>query len=207
MMGSEDLFVKEYPYENAINTTVDAEKAKEYLALALEELGATVEDVPELSMLCYESPNSQTALQAAQDMFLTTLGINCVIDPQPIQQMIGKVYSFDYDFWWGGLGVGTVDMGSTDGVLSYYSSTNPDALFGYDNAQYNEYFTTATSTLDTKARFDAIAELEKIFCEEVPDLLITWSTSHCVYKSEITLDGGISSSYGADLAFADVAVD
>ncbi len=206
MMGVSTYFVEEYPIENGLNVTVDAEKAQYYLGLALEELGATVEDVPELSMLCYEAQTSQTVLQACQDMFLTTLGINCVIDPQPIQQMIGKVFSYDYDFWYGGLGVGTLDIGSNDGVLEYYSSENPDALFGYDNAEFNAYLNTAQTTLDAKEHFDAIFAAEKLFCAEIPDLLITWQTIHCVYRSDIVLNG-IDTGFGADLAFADIVTE
>ncbi len=207
MMGINDFFVNEYPYEDGINATVDTEKAQQYLELALEELDATIEDVPELYMLCYEAQTSQTALQACQDMFLTTLGINCVIDPQPIQQMIGKVFSFDYDFWWGGLGTGNVDVGSTDGVLSYYDGTNPDALFGYSNEKFDEYFMIAATTLDAKERMDAISELEKLFCDEIPGLLITWQTAHAVYVPSIELAGGIRNSFGPDLAFADITAE
>lgn len=202
MAGVKGLFVEEYPLENGINATADATKAKEHLDKALQELGATIDQAPEFSMLCFESQTSQTVLQACQDMFLTTLGIKCRIDPQPIQQMIAKVYSHDYDFWYGGIPAGSVDIASTNGILPYWDSSNPDALFGYDNP-INEFVKTAQTSLDMKARKDAVFEAEKIFCAEAPDLLITWQTIHCVYKPGLVLNG-TNPAFGVDLAFADL---
>ncbi len=201
--GVNGKFIDEYPLENGINATADPAKAKEYLDKALTELGATIEDVPELYMLCYESQNSQTQLQAYQDMFLTVLGIKCVIDPQPIQQMIGKVYAYDYDFWLGGVAIGAMDAASQGGALTYWDMDNPDALFGYNNPEYAKLLDKAQQTLDYKERCDAIAEMEKLFCAEVPDLLITWQTQHVLYKPGIVITN-IDASYGADLAFCDI---
>jgi oligopeptide transport system substrate-binding protein len=203
MAGVSGKFVDEYPLENGINVAADAAKAKEYLDKALTELGATIDQVPELSMLCYESQTSQTVLQACQDMFLSTLGVKCKIDPQPIQQMISKVYSHDFDFWYGGIPAGSLDVASTNGVLPYWDSSNPDALFGYNNPKFDEYVKTAQTSLDMKARKDAVFEAEKIFCAEVPDLLITWQTVHCMYKPSIVLNG-TNPAFGEDLAFADI---
>ena len=187
--GVNGLYVDEYPLDNGINVTSDPEKAKAYLDLALEELGVTLADVPEFSMLCYESPTSQLALQACQDMFLTVLGIQCAIDPQPVQQMMGKVFSYDYDFWYGGLGTGQMDEASSDGILAYYDSSVEGQLFGYDNPTYNELLATASTTLDLKLRKDTLFELEKIFCEDVPTLLLGWTTLSYVYRSDIIIHG------------------
>jgi len=203
--GINGKFVDEYPIADGagINITADVTKAQEYLQLALTELGATIDDVPELSMLCYESQGSQTQLQAYQDMFLTTLGIKCVIDPQPIQQMIGKVYSFDYDFWLGGVSIGSMDVASADGSLAYWDMSNPDALFGYKNQAFSDLLAEAQHATDLQVRYDKIAELEKIFIDEVPDLLITWKTINVMYKEGIVITS-IDKSFGADLAFADI---
>ena len=202
--GVNGLFVDEYPLDNGLNVTADVEKAQNYLNLALEELGATADDIPTFSMLCYESPTSQLALQACQDMFLTVLGIECVIDPQPVQQMMGKVFSYDYDFWYGGLGTGSMDEVSNDGILGYYDSSVEGQLFGYDNPEYNELLAVAQKTLDLKVRKDTLFELEKIFCDDVPTLLLGWATVSYAYRSDIILNG-TNSSYGVDLAFIDIA--
>lgn len=202
--GINGKFVEEYPVENQINVTADPAKAQEYLAKALEELGATAEEIPEFSMLCFDSQGNLTKLQAVQDMLLTNLGIHCAIDPQPIQQMIAKVYSSDFDFWTGGVSIGTVDAASPSGVFSYWDVNDPDALFGYDNAEYAELLDKAQQATDYKTRLDAIAAIEKIFIDEMPSLLLTWQTQNVVYRSGYTITN-VDSGFGADLAFVQVA--
>ena len=201
--GVEGKFVDEYPVEETINVTADAEKAQAYLAAALEELGATIEDVPEFTMLCYDTQGNLTKLQAVQDMLRSVLGITCVIDPQPIQQMIAKVYSGDFDFWTGGVAIGTMDVASSGGMYSYWDANDPDSLFGYTNTTYADLLDVAQQATDLKTRCDAIAEIEKIFIDEVPTLLLTWQTSNVVYRSGIVITS-VDASYGADLAFADI---
>ncbi len=202
--GMNGKFVDEYPVETQINVTADPAKAQEYLAKALEELGATAEDIPEFSMLCFDTQGNLTKLQAVQDMLLTNLGIHCAIDPQPIQQMIAKVYSSDFDFWTGGVSIGTVDAASPSGVFSYWDVNDPDALFGYDNAEYAELLDKAQQATDYKTRLDAIAAIEKIFIDEMPSLLLTWQTQNVVYRSGYTITN-VDSGFGADLAFVQVA--
>ena len=201
--GVSGKFVDEYPVSTGINTAADPEKAQQYLALALEELGATIEDVPTFSMLCYDSQGNLTKLQAIQDMFLSVLNIKCTIDPQPIQQMIAKVYSNDFDFWTGGVSIGLMDAASAGGAFGYWDANDPDSLFGYTNAEYAELLDTAQYATDLKTRCDAVAKLEAIFIDEVPSLLITWQTQNIVFRTGVVITN-IDSSYGADLAFADI---
>ena len=136
-------------------------------------------------------------------MLLNVLGVKCTIDPQPIQQMIAKVYSFDYDFWTGGVSIGTVDAASPSGVYSYWDANDPDALFGYTNTEYAALLDTAQQATDYKTRCDAIAAIEKIFIDEVPSLLLTWQTQNVVYREGITITN-VDAGYGADLAFVKV---
>lgn len=202
-MGVNGKFVDEYPVDVTINVTADPEQAKACLEAALTELGATIDDVPELSMLCYDSQGNLTKLQAVQDMLRSTLGIKCVIDPQPIQQMIDKVYTGDFDFWTGGVAIGTMDVASNGGMYSYWDANDPDALFGYTNATYAELLDVAQQATDLKTRCDAIAEIEKIFIDEVPSLMLTWQTTNVVYRPGVVITN-VDAGYGADLAFAEV---
>ena len=202
--GVEGKFVDEYPLEETINVTAEPEKAREYLNKALEELGATADQIPEFSMLCYDTQGNLTKLQAVQDMLLTNLGIHCAIDPQPIQQMIAKVYSSDFDFWTGGVAIGTVDVASPSGAYSYWDANDPDALFGYPNTEYAALLDTAQQATDYKTRCDAIAAIEKIFIDEVPTLLLTWQTQHVLYRQGITITN-VDAGFGADLAFVEIA--
>lgn len=167
-MGVNDTMHNEYPLEGW-PTGGDAAKAKEYFDLAMQELGTTAEDVPELSMLCFDSEGTITILQAAQDMLLNNLGIKCTIDPQPIQQMIGTAIGGDWDFWYGGMTRGTMDWLSSGSVAAgFYSDPAKDdyGTYNYCNEAFNALYNQAGVTLDIQERKDLLFEMEKILVDD-----------------------------------------
>lgn len=203
--GVDDTMQNEYPLE-AWSTTGDPEKAKEYMDLALEELGCTVEDVPELSMLIFDSEGTMTIMQAAQDMFLSTLGIKCVIDPQPIQQMVSKAIEGDWDFWYGGMPAGTMDWLSSGTIAeSYYSDPdkNEYGTYNYCNREFNELYLQAKATMDIRERKDLLFEMEKILCDDPATILLAWNQTHEIMRQELT--GIFISSGSADITYMDLA--
>lgn len=186
--GVADLMHNEYPYEGW-PTGGDPEKAREYLDLALTELGASVEDVPELFMLCSDAEAVATILQAAQDMLLTNLGIRCTIDPQPIQQMIGKAIGGDWDFWYGGMTAGTMDWCSSESVADGFYSDPAKGMYGtynYCNEAFNALHDQAVVTLDMKERKDLLFEMEKILCEDPATILVGWNQKYAVHIPQLT---------------------
>ncbi len=204
-MGVTDTMHSEYPL-NGWPTNGDAAKAKEYFDLAMEELGTTAEDVPELSMLCFDSEGNMTILQAAQDMLLNTLGIKCVIDPQPIQQMIGKAISGDWDFWYGGMTAGTMDWLSAGSVAEgFYSDPSKDeyGTYNYCNEEFNALFDKASVTMDVKERKDLLFEMEKILVDDPATIMLGWNRTFVVTKAGLT--GLLISGGDADYTYMDLA--
>ena len=204
-MGVNDTMHNEYPLE-AWATTGDAAKAKEHFDLAMQELGTTAADVPELSMLCFDSEGNMTILQAAQDMMLNTLGIKCVIDPQPIQQMIGKAISGDWDFWYGGMTAGTMDWLSAGSVAEgFYSNPDKDeyGTYNYVNKEFNALFDKASVTLDVKERKDLLFEMEKILVTDPATILLGWNRTYVVTKAG--LSGLLISGGDSDYTYMDLA--
>lgn len=183
MMGVSKLFHEEYPYQ-AWPTSGDAAKAKECLDLALQEIGATLSDVPELSLLCYDSQRGITVLTAVQDMLLSTLGIKSKVDPQPIQQMLDKADNGEWDMWWGGKQKGDLDW--VQGFGGDFDYRSEDDASGYKNARYLELLDKAKSALSMKERKDIVFEMEKILCEDPPSVLIGWTKNWLVLRSDIT---------------------
>lgn len=203
-MGVSDTMHNEYPLEGW-PTNGDAAKAKEYFDLAMQELGTTAEDVPELSMLCFDSEGNMTILQAAQDMILNTLGIKCVIDPQPIQQMIGKAISGDWDFWYGGMTAGTMDWLSAGSVAEgfYSNPANDDyGTYNYCNEEFNALFDKASIALDVKERKDLLFEMEKILVEDPATIMLGWNRTFVVTKANLT--GLLISGGDADYTYMDL---
>ena len=204
-MGVNDTMHNEYPLE-AWPAEGDAAKAKEYFDLAMKELGTTAADVPELSMLCFDSEGNMTILQAAQDMILNNLGIKCVIDPQPIQQMIGKAIGGDWDFWYGGMTAGTMDWLSAGSVADgFYSDPDKDdyGTYNYCNKEYNALFDKASVTLDVKERKDLLFEMEKILVSDPATILLGWSRNFVVAKAGLT--GLLISGGDSDYTYMDLA--
>lgn len=203
-MGVNDTMHNEYPLDGWPSNG-DAEKAKEYFELAMKELGTTVADVPELSMLCYDSEGTMTILQAAQDMLLSTLGVHCTIDPQPIQQMISKAITGDWDFWYGGMTRGTMDWLSSGSVAAgFYSDPENDdyGTYNYCNEKFNELYDQATVTLDIQERKDLLFEMEKILVDDPATIMVGWNRTFVVTKANLT--GFMVSGGEADYTYMDL---
>lgn len=200
--GVSGRFCEEYPFEGW-PAEGDPDKAKACLQQALTELGATLEDVPTLSMLCFESQRSMTVLQAIQDMILNTLGIKCEIDPQPIQQMIAKAYSGDWDMWWGGKTVGSLDWASSDGWGGdFVPPAAGPYVYGWHNEEYAKLVEEIETARDIKVRKDTLFEMEKILCDDPPTILVGWTQDYaCCKPGLVGID--VRGNY-ANLIYADL---
>ncbi|WP_160200574.1 MULTISPECIES: peptide ABC transporter substrate-binding protein [Clostridia] len=182
-LGVEKTFNEEYPFE-AWPAEGNPEKAKECLEAALKELGASIDDVPELTMVCYESQNSTMALQAVQDMILSTLNIKCSLNPLPIQQMLSKVDNGEWDIWWGGKTLGTLDWASTDSIADAYDFGSSQC-FGYKNEDFSKTYKEAKGAETLKERKDLLFDMEKIACDDPASILAYWSKSFCAHTKNV----------------------
>jgi len=180
--GVKGRFNDEYPY-SGLPAAADPAKAKEYLNLALKDLGLSASDIPTFTMLCFDSQGSLMALQAIQDMLKKTLGVNCVIDAQPIPSMIAKVYASDYDLWKGGSSLGEVDW-LDEIAKSYLSSAG--APYNYKNATFDALYAKAASATTWKTRKDRMFDIEKYYCDNVVDLLLNWQQVYVVYNPKLS---------------------
>lgn len=190
--GVEKTFQEEFPYE-AWPVTAEPEKAKEYLNAALEELGKTIDEVPAIELLCYDSQGSIDILSAVQDMLLTNLGIQCVINPQTIQVMINSAMSGDYDLWYGGNAIAEPD--ALEDYLNSYTteSGQTSGLRGYSNEEFDKLYATALASPTIEERRSNFFEIEKFFCDNTMTLLLGWSESGYYYDSQfqgLYYDGG-----------------
>lgn len=179
--GVKGRFNVEYPY-SGFQAGDNPAKAKEYLGLALKELGLVASDIPTFTMLCFDSQGSLMALQAIQDMLKKNLGIACVIDAQPIPSMIAKVYSSDYDLWKGGSSLGKVDW--LDEIAKSYLS-GAGAPYNFRDAAFDALYKKASMATTWKERKDRMFDLEKYFCDNVVDLLLNWQQTFVVHNPKL----------------------
>ncbi len=199
-MGTDDLFNNEYSY-GELNVTADTEKAQEFLALAMDEIGVSdVSEIPAFTMLAFDSEGNVKCLNAIADMWDKNLGIKCELDMEPIMEMIGKAMSRDYDFWKGG------NSFSLDyvGLFQLYDSVyGQGSAVSYDNdEEYHELYLNAISAPTWKERKDAEAVLAQYWTDNMMDLMITWENNYYVYRDTIVnvLDGDMF----CDFTFADL---
>lgn len=186
MKGVDKPFVEEYPYE-AWSIEGEPEKAKAEMDLALQELGKTIDEVPEICVLCYESEKNLLLIQAMQDMYLKTLGIKLTIEPLPIQAMFSKVFSNDFDLWWSGMSIGSQDWGSPDGFLSSFDWRNEGYTGSWKDEEFARLYDIVKTTGDLKERKDALFEIEKILCEQHPPfLLAAYTQAYICYSPDYT---------------------
>lgn len=184
-LGYEKAFNEEYPYR-AWPTKADPEQARAFLEKALEELGKTAEDIPELVLLCYESESSVTVLSAVQDMLKQVLGLKSTISSQTIGNMISMAYDGAYDLWLGGNATASPDWLSF--VYAYHSDsykTTP-RLRGYTSPEFDALYDKVAQCTDYKERKDALFELEKFFCENVLNIIVSWTNTYYVSHPSVT---------------------
>lgn len=199
--GVEGSFNEEFPYEGW-PATADPEQAKEFLNLALEELGKTIEDVPAIDLLCFEAQGSIDTLAAIQDMLRTNLGIESNINPQTIQVMITSAMSGDYDLWFGGNALSVPD--ALESFLSSYTSSvaSSSALRGYADPEFDALYDAALASPTMAERKANYFEVEKFFCDNTLSLIIGWSEGGYLYRDGYT---GFYNLINTDFTYLDYA--
>ena len=200
-LGKEGLFNDEYEYDE-LNVTAEPEKAQEFLAKAMEEMGVSeVSEIPTFTMLAFDSEGNVKCLNAVADMWSKTLGITCELDMEPIMEMLNKAMGKDYDFWKGG---NSITTDSLDIFLLYDAVYGDGSAVNYVNDdEYHELFLAAQAAPTWEARKDAMGILAQYWTENMMDLMVTWQGDYLVYNEKIS---GIV-TYGGDFdySFADIA--
>ena len=144
----------------------DVEKAKEYFATALEELGMTADQI-KISIDCGDS---STAIQQAsffQEAWQSVLGITVEVNSMITKQVASNRAEGNFDLSIGGWGPDYNDP-MTDLDLWVTDGGNNDT--GWSNAEYDALIAKAAVATDIQERVDAFIECEKILVEEVPVL-------------------------------------
>jgi len=182
------------------STAAEPEKAKEYLAQALEEIGCTIDDVPTFTMVCFDSQGNLDRFQAMQDMLYQTLGINCVISPQPIQQMFDLVDNGEFDFWTGGKAIEYPDWLNQ---VAYEYTDEPGAIGFYGKEDYMELWDASYHIVDSAERNELVFEIENYIADNMLTLHLYWTEDYIFTVPGVT---GIEDydGLGPYFAYADI---
>ena len=166
------------PDYRAWDTAANVELANQYLDAALEELGATKDQIPVLELMCYESQGAIDSLAAVQDQLRVNLGLETEIAPCTIQVMISNAMSGNYDLWWGGNEASVPD--ACESYLQGFLSNSGTPLRGYADPEFDALYNAAVSSATLDERLANYAKLEQYFCENAMCIILGWDAHYLI---------------------------
>ena len=144
----------------------DQEKAKEYFATALEELGMTADEIT-LGIDCGDSSLAISQASFYQETWQSLFGITIEVNSMITKQVSANRSARDYDLTMGGWGpdyndpISDLDLWVTGGGINEGD---------YSNEEYDKQINIARTTTDVATREAAFIECEKILADEYPVL-------------------------------------
>lgn len=144
----------------------DVEKAKEYFATALEELGMTADQIT-LGIDCSDSSVNIQQASFLQEAWQSAFGIKVEVNSMISKQVASNRQEGNFDLSLGGWGPDYNDPIS-DLDLWVTGGGNNDTR--WSNAEYDAHINTARTSTDMQERCDAFIACEKILADELPVL-------------------------------------
>ena len=144
----------------------DLEKAKEYFATALEELGMTADQIT-IGIDCGDSAQAIAQASFYQEAWQQNLGITVNVNSMITKQVASNRQEGNFDLSMGGWGPDYNDPMS-DLDLWVTGGGNNDTR--WSNADYDAQIEIARNSIVEEERVNAFIECEKILAEELPVL-------------------------------------
>lgn len=166
-------FVDDYPVQT-VPMQGDAEKAKEYLAAALNELGySDVSELPTIKYLTFDASMYKLLAETLQSEWKNILGLsNIEIELKPIQDAVMSMVFMDYDIYYQSLSSSAknprqfLEYWITGGTVSDVMQAGAPFSSIYSNAEYDELVNSAMFEFDRAARNAMIAKAEQIMLDD-----------------------------------------
>lgn len=156
-------FVDEYPVDT-VPLSGDVDKAKEYLALAMEELGySDVSELPQLQLITWDASEQRLLLETIIDQWKQNLGLeNIQLTQYVIGTAIGSFYDLSYDLFcitW------ETDVLPTD--IMEAMATGGEVNYGiWSDPAFDELVQQAVSEMDAETQAELTAQAEQIFLDD-----------------------------------------
>ena len=148
--------------EPLYNATANVEKAQEYLALALEELGKTVDQIDVTIMINDSTVNALNA-QVVQEQIRQTLGIEMKTETFVSAEWRARRNAHDFDLGHGGWGPDYNDP-MTD--MDLFETGGGNNHGQYSNPEYDALLAQARTETDMAAREQLFVQMEQIIAED-----------------------------------------
>lgn len=173
----------------------DQEKAKEYLATALSELGCTVDELSaHLSIDCGDSATSITEASFYQEQWRQVLGIvvtvNSMITKQGSQNRKTGNYVMSITGW-------GPDYNDPNTFLDLWVTDGGNNQTGFSNERYDELIDLAAKETDLEKRESYFIECEQIIADQLPIGPAFWRAPS--YACSDKIKGGMHRSTFQDI--------
>lgn len=203
----EALFSSNYPYTGIINpsitaygdvkwgdfapenaeihpSTADAEKAKEYLDKALDELGYdSVEALPTFTLTVIDGEFYKTVGEYFQDVYSRNLGLKFEVEQLLVPQFYNMLTSGEYDITMPGW---SPDWNDPNTYMSMWHSSHPNNVSGLDLSKSDKILDKLRYETDEVKRAEMYKEAEKILLTEGPIIPLHMRTASAVSSDRVT---------------------
>lgn len=155
-------FVEEYPVET-VPLEGDTEKAKEYLAAAMEELGyASVDELPTLSIVTWDTASQKLLGESIIDQWKQNLGLNNIqLNQYVIGTAIGKFFDLSYDIF---MITWETEVLPTD-ILAAMATGGECNAGIWSDEEYDNLVAQAINTINPEERAELTHEAEQRFLD------------------------------------------
>lgn len=173
----------------------DQEKAKEYLATALSELGCTVDDLSaHLSIDCGDSATSIAEASFYQEQWRQVLGIEVTVNSMITKQGSQNRKTGNYVMSITGWGP---DYNDPNSFLDLWVTDGGNNQTGFSNERYDELIDLAAKETDLEKRESYFIECEQIIADQLPIGPAFWRAPS--YACSDKIKGGMHRSTFQDI--------
>lgn len=173
----------------------DQEKAKEYLATALSELGCTVDDLSaHISIDCGDSPTSIAEASFYQEQWRQVLGIEVAVNSMITKQGSQNRKTGNYVMSITGWGP---DYNDPNTFLDLWVTDGGNNQTGFSNERYDELIDLAAKETDLEKRESYFIECEQIIADQLPIGPAFWRAPS--YACSDKIKGGMHRSTFQDI--------
>ena len=173
----------------------DQEKAKEYLATALSELGCTVDELSaHLSIDCGDSPTSIAEASFYQEQWRQVLGIEVAVNSMITKQGSQNRKTGNYVMSVTGWGP---DYNDPNTFLDIWVTDGGNNQTGFSNERYDELIDLASKETDLEKRESYFIECEQIIADQLPIGPAFWRAPS--YACSDKIKGGMHRSTFQDI--------
>ena len=173
----------------------DQEKAKEYLATALSELGCTVDDLSaHLSIDCGDSATAIAEASFYQEQWRQVLGIEVAVNSMITKQGSQNRKTGNYVMSITGWGP---DYNDPNTFLDLWVTDGGNNQTGFSNERYDELIDLAATETDLEKRESYFIECEQIIADQLPIGPAFWRAPS--YACSDKIKGGMHRSTFQDI--------